>query len=946
MTDYFVAAGSAVGDGTRQSPFHDPWLALREAAPGDSIHIAAGTYTGRLQRSSWVVDCPDLTVLGGYSSDFSTRSPWSTPTVLSATAGLRVPHEPNLLLGTEDHDGLVLDGLFFDGSGRDEYDDQGVLQHASQGDGALVSLRGERITVRGCVFANGSSGGVELSGDGGVFEDNLVVNCVGLSLLIVRDATPEAPITVSRNTFCFAHDDADPPRGSGADRALGVRVYGAATIADNLFVGCGNAAIACLSDVAQIGVERNLFAVTLRDILRSRVSGAEAEITEEYVHELADVGLRSATGNAVGDPQLTGLPSGWLDSYTADVAATYERPPVDALNGLRKAAGLGELPPAADSDVPRPVMRRLAPAEVLALSVGATQGSHPTEPAAPGPFTERPAAPDYQDIDWTRLAQADPSLAGAPVQVRAGLGNDQNTQIIPELAESHIGVAVYEPGTDDSPWWALAPRHGLVHHQTAEAMRYSRGLDVQALTVLRGTYRTDVAAGGRQPVTIVLDSIAPVTDIAAPEEQHPTGRDWFVRTGADGDGTREAPLRDPFQALEKAAEGDRILVAEGEYTGRLRSGAWRIPVRNLTLLGGWDAEFAARDPWRHPVRFVLTPETKAKGIFGIPVLTVEDSAEGLVLDGFVFDGSTYNTYTDAGSLDPAASQSAVLLDLRGGNGGLTVRNCVFANAASGAVQLSAGHGAFENNVVVNTSGTAVRIQVPGPGPWSVQGNTILFAADPTGRASTGQSTSGCLLDMSGQGVIRVTSNVLAFADSIALRATVPGWNLALEGNALAANLYADIFDGRSVLIDAANRDRVFQDAPFGVESGTTFALPAVPVDPTFAKEAVARLSALAAAMPKDSLNAAAAALGVSLAAPAGAEATAASADAPAPTAEPSVADLLADLGQARKAFEAADAPEPAPDVPLFCPVYPFAAALRLALDAPTGVPGARAVPVG
>ncbi|MEU4441617.1 right-handed parallel beta-helix repeat-containing protein [Micromonospora chalcea] len=339
---------------------------------------------------------------------------------------------------------------------------------------------------------------------------------------------------------------------------------------------------------------------------------------------------------------------------------------------------------------------------------------------------------------------------------------------------------------------------------------------------------------------------------------------------------------------------------------------------------------------------MLTPETKAKGIFGDPVLTGEDSGDCLILDGFMFDGATYNAYADSGALDAGHSQSAALLDLRGGSGGITVRNCVFANAAYCAVQLSAAYGTFENNVVVNTSGTAVRVQAPGAGPWTIRGNTVLFAADPTGRASTGQSTTGCLLDLSGRGVMRVEANVLAFADSIAVRATVPDQNLLLDGNVLAANLYADLHDGRHVLVDAENRDRVFRDAPFGAQTGTRFELPAVPVDAAYADQAVGRLSALAAAMPKDGLNAAAAALGVSITAPK-TEAPVEAAP-PEPKKEPSVADLLADLGRARKAFEAKDAAPPATDTPLYCPVYPVEAALRLALDAPPGEPGAHAQP--
>jgi len=943
MTDIFVAQGQAAGDGTRARPFHDPWLALWQAAPGDHIHIAAGTYEGRDQRSSWLVDTPDLTLLGGYSPDFSTRTPWHTPTIFAARTDLRLQREGNMIQGTGNHDGLVLDGLFFDSAGRNDYDEQGGFTRAHYGDGAMVSVRGDRIVVRNCVFANGSAGAVEIGGNAALFENNLLVNCLGLGLLTVRDSAPETPVTISRNLFAFAHDDSDPPRGIGADRAVGIRVYGAAAIADNLFVGCGNAAISCFAEVGGIAIDRNLFFAMPRAILRGRVAGTMTELTEERAEELEDFGLRSAAANSVGDPQLTGLPAPWLDSYSVDVAETYARPPLAALNALRKAAGLGDLPANPDKDAQRPSMRRLAPAEILAIAAGAPQGSRPADLPAPGPYAERKPDPAYQTIDWARLYQADPALAGKPVQVPAGVGFDQNTQIIPDLADSHTGVAVYEPGTDNSPWWVLAPRYGLLHHQTSDAIRYPRGLDVQFTYLLRGTYRTDVS--GRQPVTLVLDSIAPILDIQPVEAPRPAGRDWFVRAGASGgDGSREAPFRDPFQALDKAAEGDRILVAGGDYTGRLRSGTWRVPVPNLALLGGWDAEFAARDPWRHPTRFVLDPETKAKGVFGDPMLTVEDTAEGLILDGFIFDGSTYNFYADTGALDPRNAQSAAMLDLRGGNGGMIVRNCVFANAGTCAVQISGTYGTFENNVVVNTSGTAMQLKASGIGPWTVRANTILFAADATGRASTGQSTSGCLLDISGDGIVRIESTLLAFADSIAVRTTLPNQHLTFDRNVLAANLYADIYDCRYILVDAANRDRTLLDTPFGGQASTRFDLPALPVDSAFAHQAVGRLSALAAAMPKDGLEAAAAALGVSIAAKAGAPAEAAKLPEPEAGKALSVTDLLADLGRAREAFEAKDTPPPT-DTPLYCPVYPIDAALKLALEAPADAPGAHAVAV-
>jgi hypothetical protein len=122
--DWFVApnpAGLGGGDGTKEKPFHDPYLAFRVAAAGDVIHIAAGTYYGRYDRAAWVIDRPRLTVRGGYDRAFTKRAPWETPTVFAVYKGYEGPLENNMVTGNRDHTGLVLDGLMFDRAGRNNY---------------------------------------------------------------------------------------------------------------------------------------------------------------------------------------------------------------------------------------------------------------------------------------------------------------------------------------------------------------------------------------------------------------------------------------------------------------------------------------------------------------------------------------------------------------------------------------------------------------------------------------------------------------------------------------------------------------------------------------------------------------------------------------------------------------------------------------------------------
>ena len=191
--DWFVAATAAsegtaggLGDGTREKPFRDPWLALRAAGPGDVIHIAAGTYWGRYDRSSWIVDCPDLTLLGGYSRDFSTRTPWQTPSVFAAYPGYEGPRENNLISGHNDHSGLVLDGLYFDAGARNTYGEgaaAGIAGYSAM-DGPIASFNASRVTIRNCVFANSAQGAVDLSGEGSRFENNLIVNTAGIGMLL------------------------------------------------------------------------------------------------------------------------------------------------------------------------------------------------------------------------------------------------------------------------------------------------------------------------------------------------------------------------------------------------------------------------------------------------------------------------------------------------------------------------------------------------------------------------------------------------------------------------------------------------------------------------------------------------------------------------------------------------------------------------------------------
>jgi len=953
--NWFVATGVGyTGDGSLEKPFHDLWPAIHSTSPGDVIHVAAGTYYGRYDRSSWIIDCPNLTIRGGYSPDFASRNPWKTPSILAFFPDYQGVRENNMVSWTGDHSGLTLDGLMFDAADANKYGNGplAAITWWSNMSGAIAQFNAERVTICNCVFINGANGGVQLSGSGSRFENNLLLNLIGLSMLDLRSSSQmiAEPIVVKNNSFGFIHDVSEPP-GSGADQAIGVRINCPAVVQDNVFVSCGNAGISVFIDPARVSIDRNLFFLSPHDAIRSSAQGDSGEITEKNLDELEDLGFKSAADNAVHDPGLSGLKPEWVDAYSRHLIANYAKPPREAANALRVAVGL---PALQQGDLDKPENKgalapRFSPSDALAVAFSAKQGAH----AADQPFERRASTPQeplsYRRIEWTFFETPDSSLANTRVELLAGLGNEQNNQLLPDVtSETHMGVRIYKPGSDDAEPFVFIPRWTLPARQYQESTRYERGLDVETLYLVRGVYRSDVSSS-RQKATVVVESIIPAP-IAAPNlPARAQGRDWFVRAGSSGgDGSREKPFRDPFQAIEKAEGGDSIHVATGDYFGKVHTGKWRIAIRNLTLLGGYNADFTARDPWANPCRFLLHENEKAKP--GRPdgtILGSDDNSEGLVLDGFIFDGATWNTYKD-GMIYLDTSPLAPLIDLSGGRAPITVRNCVFVNGSCGAVKLSCPYGEFSNNLILNTSGPALAIRADGPGPWTIANNTILFCCDPTPRAGTGESTAdGTILLLSGRAAMNINSNVLAFADNFGVRCTVPQPGVWLTNNVLVANLYNQLTDANYLWADSSTWERrAVGDSAFASVQGNSLDLPQLPVDPAFADAALTRLFKLPSHISADEWKKIAKSIGASVSpelppASTAPSPVAAPKSAETPAAKPSLSDLMARLGHLdaqKKQVE--EAPKPTGDAPKYCPQFDWKKAMDLALQSATPAAGA------
>ncbi|MCU1305910.1 MAG: hypothetical protein JWN45_605, partial [Acidobacteriaceae bacterium] len=627
--------------------------------------------------------------------------------------------------------------------------------------------------------------------------------------------------------------------------------------------------------------------------------------------------------------------------------ANYVTPPRETVNALRTAAGLAALAPA---DLEKPENKgalapRLAPEEVLALSFAAKQGFHPVELA---PEIGEQAAREtstYRTIDWNAIDNPDPSLANQRVGLRAGLGFEQNTTLLPDATpQTHMGIRIYRLNSDDGSIFVLARRYTLSSRQYEQAIKYNNGREAENTYLVRGIYRMDIGPASRQKVTLVVESIVPAPLVPAQPGARPEGRDWFVKAGSSGgDGTLEKPFRDPFQALEMAEGGDAIHVAGGDYFGKLHSGKWKILIRNLTLLGGYDAEFTDRDPWKNPTRLLLGQDEKAKGTPEGMILASEENSDGLVMDGFIFDGAAYNTYTDSGSLDLNSSPVNALVALRGGRAPITVRNCVFLNASDSAINIDCPYGIFENNLVLNNSGWALKVRAEGPGPWIVRNNTLLFACDPTQRAGTGKSSAaGTMVHLAGRATVAVECNMIAFADNFGVRSSVSQQNVSFENNVFAANLFNHLTDEQYLWADSATWERrAVADSAFAAFQGNTLDLPKLPVDPGFADAVIERLSALPSRISKEQWKSLASQIGASttIAVSSSAPVTPLPPK-PAPSATSSLSDLLMSLGSVKEQIKQAEAPKTAPaSEPKYCPAFDWKKALFLVQEASDTGPG-------
>lgn len=200
--DWYVArkGGKNKNPGTKQAPFRNIWKAIAKAKPGDTIHVAAGNYHGKMT-CGWIDVNKAVNLIGGYAPDFSVRDIVKYQTKLQPTNKMNAT-KPNMASGTMRiatrgaNSKMLLDGFYFNQGDANSYHAvkgkpagvatgmwlsppaKGNTQYPSIDRYTLFAQTDGELTIQNCVFVNASNYAVNIGHFSGKVKilNNLFIN--------------------------------------------------------------------------------------------------------------------------------------------------------------------------------------------------------------------------------------------------------------------------------------------------------------------------------------------------------------------------------------------------------------------------------------------------------------------------------------------------------------------------------------------------------------------------------------------------------------------------------------------------------------------------------------------------------------------------------------------------------------------------------------------------
>ena len=257
-----------------------------------------------------------------------------------------------------------------------------------------------------------------------------------------------------------------------------------------------------------------------------------------------------------------------------------------------------------------------------------------------------------------------------------------------------------------------------------------------------------------------MKSIASVAAIAAFAASAAMATDIYVSLGTGANknaGTKEAPLKNLWKAVETAQPGDTIHVAEGNYPGKMKCG-WIQLDKPVSLVCGYSTDFSTRDPLKFRTLLQPTNAQNEKKGTAMALLLVNFNNKPftgfkMVIDGLILDDGFASSYHavkgkpegfDTGmwlegpakNIDdpfPSANRYSLFVQLGvGTEGDIEIRNCTFVNGSNFGANVNwfKGKVTMQNNVFCNNRMIGANVQSsngkPGEVKWEFANNTVLF----------------------------------------------------------------------------------------------------------------------------------------------------------------------------------------------------------------------------
>jgi hypothetical protein len=827
--EWFVRAGSEGGDGSQAKPFADPWQPLERCEAGDLIHIAGGKYFGKLNAGTWMIPFDNVQLIGGYDQEFKERDPWKNRCELKwDETSKNWPREARLKSLAKN---VVVDGIVIDMKDSGGYTDEkktGRKDKPMPGENAMDFS--QAATVRNCVIVNPDGMAVRCP-PGSTIENNLILNAMIFAVSIYTNTGDfkNATATIKDNTIIFTWGFKVP--GKGAYDGACVQVNGPVNITNNILAHSDSNSIYQTYLAEKVSITKNVFHQNLFSNLKCYYENKDIPIDDKNMGDLEELGLKAFEGNEILDPGLA-LDKDWLDLYSKRTAYAPGKVTMDDMNKLRQVLGLpilakGGTPalgvaPVYDLDKAIDLMtpkneKCKAGARRIKLA------SKVTGAAASGPAKEYPKG---DLLEWVKQPG---TVTGKPMEMLVAIGGVANIGSMPDQYKKDqiLGFRLYDKdGKGESVTGFMMKGTNNERVCNENFMKYNGSGKPETLFVARGiAYEVQ----GYPKAAFFIESIEKFQPSSATADRRPQGRDWFIVAGSTGgNGSKDKPFKDPWQALEKCEAGDTIHVAEGEYYGKLKIGMWKIDTTFIGLIGGYDKEFKERNPWTHPTLLFCPPDFKGTMRGGYTVYGEGDHT-GAVVDGFVFDKRTNNKYRENGDIDRDRSDAREHIWLF--YPGCVIRNCVFLNGNGGALRVCNGQ-TIENNIFINHMDRTINMTKGHTSfPSTIRNNTLLFSWEM--RFGEGRGRGGNLLRLETDVRAIVDSNIFEFADNDAIQLALDPAEIVLTNNVFSHNLWSAAQQMvQNVVVDASNFKQL-ADLGFKKCEGNEILSAGTPVDEKF-----------------------------------------------------------------------------------------------------------------